>query len=92
MRAAMCPSRFTPYDEPEYPCEICGEHINTCICPDCPVCGSVGDPDCYRGHGLKRTEEQKFLLECNTRQWEAEAKAEWAHMAQFMDDIDSEVR
>lgn len=36
-----------PYDE-EYPCEVCGGWPETtCICPECPVCGGVGDPACY---------------------------------------------
>lgn len=58
----MCPSRFTPYDE-DYPCEVCGEYEDKCICPECPVCGDYGNPDCYLNHGMKRTEEQKFNAE-----------------------------
>jgi len=51
-----------PPDEPDY-CEICGGNIddNSCICPECPVCGLYGDPGCYGedGHGLKLSEEQE---------------------------------
>ena len=63
---------------PDYdvPCDICGEEVDDCICPECPVCGSYGDPDCYINHGMRRTEEQKFSLECNEREWEEEARVE----------------
>ena len=36
-----------PGDEPEPPCEVCGRPSEDCICPECPVCGSQGDPGCY---------------------------------------------
>jgi hypothetical protein len=48
-------------------CEMCGEHYDGCVCPVCPVCEEPGDPYCYKHHGLKRTEEQKFLIESNER-------------------------
>lgn len=72
----MCPSRFTPYDEPDYPCEICGEIIDNCICDECPICGDYGNPTCYRDHGMKRTELQRFYLECNEREWAKEIELE----------------
>ena len=34
------------------PCEVCGMSTDDCICPECPVCGIVGDPKCYKEHGL----------------------------------------
>lgn len=79
-----------PPDYDDYPCEICGELPDNCICPECPVCGAVGDPQCYKvrpkgyshlgdHHGLVRSEVQKFNLECNEREWEEAAKAERAH-------------
>jgi len=42
------------FDSPEF-CEVCGRRIDCktteCDCPECPVCGEVGNPDCYRqGH------------------------------------------
>lgn len=51
--------------EEEYPCEVCGHGTNSCVCPECPVCGVAGCPDCYLdewrgGHGLKLTHEQKL--------------------------------
>jgi hypothetical protein len=60
-----------PTDDNDGPCEVCGEHIDNCICPECPVCGECGNPDCYIHHGLRRTEEQKFSLTCAEREWEA---------------------
>lgn len=68
-----------PGDEPDPPCEVCGGDVDLepgdggCICPECPVCGAYGYPHCYISHGLRRTEEQKFSLECNLRKWEADS-------------------
>jgi hypothetical protein len=60
-----CPSRHTPFDD-DYPCEVCGgfdtirgKGPNQCVCPECPVCGEVGDPTCYEDHGMQFTVEQK---------------------------------
>lgn len=61
----------TPYDE-DYPCEVCGEEAGNCICPECPVCGGTGDPECYLKHGMQRTEEQRFNFECKERWWKIE--------------------
>ena len=65
----------TPYDEDDPPCEVCGEFIEDCICPECPECGEIGRPKCYLEHGLLRTEAQKFFMECNQRQWQEDAEA-----------------
>lgn len=35
-----------PPDE-EMPCEVCGEWVDNCICPECPRCTLQGDPGCY---------------------------------------------
>jgi hypothetical protein len=37
-----------PGDEPEPPCEVCGQFVDYCICPECPVCGEIGNPACYQ--------------------------------------------
>lgn len=65
----------TPYDE-DYPCEVCGGYDtiggkgkNQCVCPECKVCGEVGNPDCYLPvdsknefhHGQVMTEEQERM-------------------------------
>jgi len=63
-----------PPDDEENPCEVCGEWPDTCICPACSICGDYGNRYCYFQHGMKRTEEQKFLFEINNRMWEDEAR------------------
>jgi len=68
-------SYLEPPDE-EYPCEICGEHPDNCICPECHICGEIGYKRCYVNHGMTRTEEQKFSLECANRKWELETLRE----------------
>jgi len=47
-----------PPDDNEGPCDVCGNPIDHCICPECPICGSQGDPQCYVNHGLIRSPEQ----------------------------------
>jgi hypothetical protein len=42
----------------EYPCEVCGKHVDACICPECPECGCHGDKKCYNEHGLIMSQEQ----------------------------------
>lgn len=34
----------------EGPCQCCGKPVDDCICPECEICHSHGDPDCYRPH------------------------------------------
>lgn len=46
-----------PYDD-ESPCEMCGNFVAGCTCPECVVCGMVGDPHCYPDHGMAYTAEQ----------------------------------
>ena len=76
-------SYYNPPDYDEYPCEVCGNHIDDCICHECPVCGGYGDRFCYINHGLRRTEEQKFSLEVNEREWKKEIEAENKYWDQF---------
>lgn len=45
-----------PGDE-ETPCAICGKWVDDCICPECPVCGMVGETSCYRYSGIDDTIE-----------------------------------
>lgn len=61
----------------EGPCDVCGLAVDNCICPECPVCGSVGDTACYESHGMTRTQEQidgHAAMEAIQR---ADAEAEW---------------
>jgi len=65
-----------PWDE-EYPCDVCGNPSDSCICPECPICGANGDPKCYEEHGMIRSEEQvvsmieyqKAIAEENDNYW-----------------------
>lgn len=77
---------FAPYNQQEGPCGVCGHFENECICPECPTCGSVGDPRCYNKiHGLTRSAEQEQSLAAHEAEWaetarqEAEAEAAWIH-------------
>lgn len=31
----------------ERPCDVCGYDADDCVCPECPECGTQGDPNCY---------------------------------------------
>lgn len=51
-----------PPEEPEV-CDVCGAtNLDLCICPECPKCGSYGDPECYTAHGMKRSIKQVVSL------------------------------
>ena len=63
-----------PWNQEEGPCEICGRFSVDCICPECPTCECVGDPTCYKEHGLVRTKEQIDSLANAESQWEQEAR------------------
>ena len=32
----------------EWPCEMCGKFVHECQCAECPLCGEVGNPECYQ--------------------------------------------
>jgi hypothetical protein len=49
-------------EEEEHACAICGRDAASCICPECPVCGTQGDPYCYQHHGISLTDEQVVAL------------------------------
>lgn len=78
-------------DPPERPCEVCGIESGNCICPECPSCGSAGDPKCYEEHGLVRTQAQidgKAALDAQLNA-EREADAAWAeHEARMYEETD----
>lgn len=41
----------TPYED-EGPCIICGKFPENCECPECDVCGEIGNPECVGRHML----------------------------------------
>ena len=47
-------------------CEICGNDTEECSCVECPVCGAVGDLDCY-DLGHIRDEERRGPLPASRR-------------------------
>lgn len=59
-----------PYNQDDDgPCAVCCNDVTDCVCPECPVCGSMGDPKCYsEPHGLKLIREQAISrAECSAR-------------------------
>lgn len=57
-----------PGDE-EFPCEVCGNMADVCICPECTVCGEQGNPNCYVEHGMVKSPEQvQAFIEFEQRQ------------------------
>ena len=58
-------------------CEVCGEAVDNCICPECPKCGCVGDMRCYNEtHGLIPTFEQILRRDWNEALIEQESRQE----------------
>lgn len=78
--------RTLPGEEPDPPCFVCGQPWEKCICPECPVCQEIGWPDCYRDHGLRRTEKQKFYYEINDRAYTREIERENKWMEQYLNE------
>lgn len=93
-----------PYNQEDSPCEVCGLFPDSCICPECPVCGSYGDPACYDGiipnHGLIRSEEQeasfdkyKASQENIAEEWDryaAEEAADWNRYVEESEYLENE--
>ena len=76
-----------PGDEPDPPCEVCGGYPELdCICPECPVCGTFGDPLCYEKHGLVRTSEQIEQLARKEKEWEEIIKIENSYWDRLSDE------
>ena len=32
----------------EEECDVCGQSLDECDCPECPICTQIGDPACYQ--------------------------------------------
>jgi hypothetical protein len=67
----------------ELPCSVCGIDPADCICPECLVCGSQGEPECYQAHGLARSDAQIAAYRRAEEAATAEATAEAAYFAQL---------
>lgn len=61
-----------PPDE-DTPCAVCGLG-DDCICPECPQCGSQGDPYCYKDHGMILSQEQIDSLAKQEKTWQEDAE------------------
>lgn len=64
-----------PYNQTDDgPCDVCGQSLDHCICPECSVCFGVGDPKCYwptqDNHGLVRSFAQVALKAEAEHQWD----------------------
>lgn len=50
--------RHDPNFEYDPPCDICGKDPGGgpfgCECPECPICGEIGNPKCYVDHNLRK--------------------------------------
>lgn len=83
----MPPGCFrTPGDEDDGPCDVCGKSIDDCICPECSVCSSHGDPVCYEKHGMVRTPEQLRAAEERVAADAAE-EARWVKYAEEVESL-----
>ena len=78
-----------PPDDEQLYCDICygsviGVTAVKCICPECDVCGEVGNPDCYASkgkvnHGLEMSIAVKEHREKALKLEEEYVKAEKAY-------------
>ena len=70
-----------PPDPGDYPCDVCGQWPDDCICPECPVCAAQGDEFCYREHALVRSLAQVVLL-AEAKRLVAEEARQWDRYAE----------
>ena len=55
---SLPPGVTTLPGEEECPCDVCGKGEYDCICDECLVCGTAGDPERYKSHGMVKTQAQ----------------------------------
>jgi len=67
-------------------CQVCGAYdTDHCVCPECLVCGTAGDPKCYQskdtqwGHGMLLSKKQvdMFKARMDAEAEQARGEAEW---------------
>lgn len=81
---------------PDYPedCQVCGAYdTDQCICPECRVCGTVGDPKCYEprevcGHGMTRSKKQVNMFKARMDAEEAQARGEAEWIAKHSQEVE----
>ena len=84
-----------PGDEPCW-CEICRQYDDNCVCPECPRCGDIGNPDCCKEVDLgicgelygKETVAQQIAWQEYTV---AELRQEWMEASQVLDYLRSKI-
>ena len=92
-----------PGEEPDPPCTVCNGLVDCdderrCICPECPECGRIGDPDCYTEADRAAVDRAPRLrpthnLVRSSRQIElrAEREAAWAESARQQADAEAKL-
>jgi hypothetical protein len=68
--------RASDFDVVDGPCEMCGNFIDQCICPECPVCKAMGLNTCYRDHGLVQVPAQRAGRQMREAEEQREREAE----------------
>lgn len=76
MRRPNFDSYYDPPNLDDLPCDICGKFPDDCICPECPICSTQSDPECYLEHGLVRTPSQEASFEAFCKARDDETAAE----------------
>lgn len=51
-------------DVPDLPCAVCGlDPGGSCQCRECNLCHAVGDPKCYKEHGLRLESSDRYHVD-----------------------------
>lgn len=66
---------YDPPDEGEEPCQICHYESGNCTCPECTVCGDVGNPACINKH-MSFDQFPHFRFQLSKAELEAERQEE----------------
>ncbi len=84
----MPPGCFrTPADEPDPPCAVCCRAVDDCVCPECKVCGEVGDQRCYLQPGDKDAPANPHAMKLNKAQVRGREEARVALLQEQIADI-----
>lgn len=68
-------SYYDPPDDEDETCQICHYQPNDCTCPECKVCGNIGDPLCINKH-MDWSEWGHFSFRLSDKEMKAELEAE----------------
>lgn len=74
-------------DDDEGPCDRCGENLQNCQCPECPVCSNVGCVDhLSQEEAAKLIKELRMWKTCNWGRVEMALKLENEAIKKEIDD------